>query len=76
MWANNLSPFTPITITNVIEKNQTFLCELVNLKKDGFHHYTKAFNSLTYGFWEPMLKQSDDLITKLADDMKLTIRGK
>lgn len=75
MWTQTV-PMVPLTITDLIAKQQTFLCEFVDLKRNGYHHYTKALDTLTGGFWGPILKQSDGHITKLADDMKLTIRGK
>jgi hypothetical protein len=65
-----------MTITDLVAKQNTFLCEFVDLKRNGFHHYTKALDALTGGFWGPVLRNADDAITKLADDMKLTIRGK
>ena len=68
--------FTMPTITDVVNKNQQFLCEFVNLKQNGFHHYTKALNELTGGFWKPVLDQANQQIDKLADDMKLTIKFK
>ena len=66
----------PITITDVSDRYQTFLCEFVDLKKNGYHHYTKAYNNLTYGFWEPWLKDSDTHITNFADHLKLAIKLK
>ena len=64
------------TITDVVEKNQQFLCEFVNLKRNGFHHFSKAVNELTAGFWKPMLDQADQQVTNLADSMKLCIKLK
>ena len=64
------------TITDVTNKNQQFLCEFVNLKQNGWHHYSKALNDLTYGFWKPVLDQADDQVDKLADHMKLCVKLK
>jgi len=69
-------PLTMPTITDVVEKNQQFLCEFVNLKRNGFHHYTKALNNATYGFWKPVLDQADQQVTNLADHMKMCIKLK
>ena len=73
----NMYNYPPMpTITDVISKGQQFCCEFVDLKRNGFHHYTKALNNMTGGFWKPMLDQSDKQIADLADSMKLTIRLK
>ena len=69
-------PLNMPTITDVVEKNQQFLCEFVNLKRNGFHHFSKAVNELTAGFWKPMLDQADQQVTNLADSMKLCIKLK
>jgi len=71
-----LPQYTPITITDVIEKNQQFVCEFINLKRNGFLHYTKALNELTYGFWSPTLKDADEYVKNLAENMKLVARFK
>ncbi len=64
------------TINDVIEKNQQFLCEFVNLKRDGFLHYTKALDNYTCFFWSPWLRDADTHIKNTAENMKLLIRGK
>lgn len=69
-----LPQYTPITITDVTKRNQQFLCEFVDLKRNGFHHYTKALNDLTYGFWSPVLKQQDKDISLFADTLKTFIK--
>ncbi|NBP01943.1 MAG: hypothetical protein EBU90_17740 [Proteobacteria bacterium] len=66
----------PITITDVVGRYQTFLCEFVDLKKNGYHHYTKACDNLTYGFWGPWLRDSDTYVTNFADYLKLAIKLK
>lgn len=72
-WLQNYPTYT---INDVVGKYQTFLCEFVDLKRNGYHHYTKALNNLTYGFWNPWLLESDNQITKLAENMKSNIRLK
>ena len=69
-------PLTMPTITDVVERNQQFLCEFVNIKRNGFHHFSKAVNDLTHGFWKPVLDQADQQVTNLADHMKLCIKLK
>jgi hypothetical protein len=69
-------PLSTPTITDVIEKNQQFLCEFVDLKRNGFLHYTKALNNYTYFFWSPWLNDADNYVKNLADNLKLTIRMK
>ena len=75
MW-NTYMPSLPININMVLEKNQDFMCEMVNLKRDGWLHYTKALNNLTYDFWKPLTEKADQQIENLAESMKLTIRLK
>jgi hypothetical protein len=67
--------FTP-TINDVVAKGQHFLCEFVELKRNGYHHYTRALNDLTVGFWRPWLDESDKAVDQLADNMKLAIKFK
>lgn len=74
-WGQN-SQYSPITITDVVNRHKTFLCEFVDLKRNGWLHYSKALNTLTYGFWNPMLEESDKYIENLAEDMKKNIREK
>lgn len=63
-------------INTVIEKHQTFLCEFVELKRNGFHHYTRALDNLTYMFWQPWLLEQEKAIDQLADQMKQLIKVK
>lgn len=65
-----------ITINDLVEKNQQFLCEFVNLKRDGFLHYTKALNNYTYFFWSPWLSDADTAVKNLAEHMKMCIKMK
>jgi hypothetical protein len=69
-------PIPVFNIETVIEKQQTFLCEFVNLKRNGFHHYTKALNNLTYDFWKPWLDDADKNVSNYAEALKTTIRNK
>lgn len=71
-----LPQYPSFTINDVIEKNQQFLCDFINLKREGFLSYTKALNNCTYGFWSPWLKEADQSIINLADHMKLCVRFK
>jgi hypothetical protein len=66
----------PYKIDNAVKDSQTFFCEMVDLKRNGYLHLTKALNNLTYGFWRPWLDETDKYIENLAEDMKLTIRNK
>lgn len=66
----------PYTINDVMGKHTTFLCEFVDLKRNGYHHFTKAYNNLTYGFWSPWLKQSDTYVSNFAEHLKLTLKLK
>lgn len=63
-------------INTVIEKQQTFLCEFVDLKRNGWNHYSKALNNLTYDFYKPWLDEADKQVSNLADSMKLVIKLK
>lgn len=63
-------------INTVIEKQQTFLCEFVDIKRNGWNHYSKALNNLTYEFWKPWLDEADKQVSNLADNMKLVIKLK
>lgn len=74
-WVPNLQQ-SPITINDVVDRHKTFLCEFVDLKRNGWFHYSKALNTLTYGFWDPWLKESDKYIENLAEGMKTVIRTK
>lgn len=67
--------YTP-TITDVVNKNQLFWCEFVDLKRNGFHHYTRALNELTNGFWRPWLNEADTHVSNFADNLKLCIKNK
>lgn len=67
---------SPINIDDVAQKHKTFLCEFVDLKRNGWFHYSKALNALTSGFWSPVLEKSDKYIEQLAEEMKTSIRGK
>jgi hypothetical protein len=64
------------TIENSIEKQRKFYCEFIDLKRNGYHHYTRALNDLSYGYWKPILIKTDDYVTKLADNMKAAINTK
>lgn len=73
----HLMPQYPtITINDVVEKNQQFLCDFINLKREGFLSYTKALNNYTNNFWSPWLKEADQYVINLADHMKLCVRFK
>ena len=61
-------------IDTVTKQQQTFLCEFVDIKRNGFRHYVKALNNLTYNFWAPTLAQQEKSIDELAESMKFAIR--
>ena len=71
-----LPQYTPVTITDVTERNQQFLCEFVDLKRNGFRHYANALDNLTYYFWSPVLKEQIKTIDNFAETLKLTIKLK
>lgn len=69
--------FQPVfNINTVIANQQTFLCEFIDIKRNGWLHYSKALNNLTYNFWKPWLDEVDTYVNNLAEHMKLTIRLK
>lgn len=73
----HLQPQYPsFTINDLIEKNQQFLCDFINLKREGFLSYSKALNIYTYGFWSPWLKEADQSVINLAEHMKLCVKFK
>jgi hypothetical protein len=63
-------------INTITEKQQTFLCEFVDIKRNGWMHYSKALNNMTGDFWKPWLDETDKQINNLAESMKLAIRLK
>lgn len=69
-------PYPLITIDDVVSKNQQFVCEFIELKRNGFHHFTRALNDLTYHFWSPWLHQADKNIDQLAENMKSAVKVK
>ena len=75
-WNAQSFPSFPYTINDVTDKYTTFLCEFVDLKRNGYHHFTKAYDNLTYGFWAPWLRNSDTYVSNLADHLKLTLKLK
>lgn len=66
----------PITITDVTNRYVTFVCEFIDLKRNGYHHYTKAYDNLTYGFWGPWLRESDKTVSNFAEHLKLVAKLK
>jgi hypothetical protein len=72
-----LHNFQPVfNINTVITNQQTFLCEFVDIKRNGWLHYSKAVNNMTGNFWKPWLDDADTYVNNLAEHMKLTIRLK
>jgi hypothetical protein len=72
-----LHNFQPVfNINTVITNQQTFLCEFVDIKRNGWLHYSKALNNMTGNFWKPWLDDADTYVNNLAEHMKLTIRLK
>jgi hypothetical protein len=72
MWWNQ-----PLEVPNIktsIEKQQKFLCEFVDLKRNGWRHYSTALNDLTYNFYRPLLDRADAQVTDLAENLKTLIR--
>ncbi len=75
LWSQNYMPYS-YTINDVTDKYATFLCEFVDLKRNGYLHYTKAVDNLTYGFWGPWLRESDKVVSNFAEHLKLVIKLK
>lgn len=65
-----------LNINTLIQKQQTFICEFVDIKRNGWLHYSKAVNNMTGNFWKPWLDDADTYVNNLAEHMKLTIRLK
>lgn len=74
MWSNFMP--APINVNTIIEKNQTFLCEMVDIKRNGYRHFCTAFNDLTYNFWSPWVEDSKRYIDNFAEHLKLNIKLK
>jgi hypothetical protein len=73
MWHQ---PFEIPNINTSIEKQQKFFCELVDLKHNGWRHYSRAFNELTYNYYKPVMTKFDAQVEELAESMKTAIRKK
>jgi hypothetical protein len=73
MW---YQPFEIPNINTSIEKYQKFLCEFVDLKRNGWRHYSTAFNELTYNYYKPVMNKFDTQVEVLAENMKSAIREK
>lgn len=74
MWAEH--PANVVNIRTVIEKQQQFLCDFVDIKAEGWRKFSRSFNNLTYGFWAPCTIPMDKAVEQLAESMKLTIKFK
>lgn len=61
-------------IETATKQQQSFLCEFVDIKRNGFRHYVKALNNLTYNFYAPMLEKQEKAVDELAETMKFAIR--
>ena len=69
----------PLELPNIntsIEKQQKFLCEFVDIKRNGWRHYSTAFNDLTYNYYKPLMTKLDTQVEELAENMKTAIRTK
>jgi len=73
---HQLPQYTSVTITQVVESNQQFFCEFVDIKRNGFRHYVKALNNLTNGFWSPVLKDQEKFVDNFAEELKAVIKLK
>lgn len=63
------------TIKTAMDGQQTFLCEFVDIKRNGWLHYSKALNNLTHNYYRPMLDKMDAQVEELAETMKKNIRS-
>jgi hypothetical protein len=61
-------------IKTSVEKQQKFLCEFVDIKRNGWRHYSTALNDLTYEFYRPLLKRLDQQVEDFAENLKTAIR--
>lgn len=71
--------YQPPEIPNIktsLEKQQKFLCEFVDLKRNGWRHYSTAFNELTYNYYKPVMNKLDEQVDELAKNMKAVIQHK
>lgn len=73
MW---YQPFELPNINTSIEKQQKFLCEFVDIKRNGWRHYSTAFNELTYNYYKPLMNKLDAQVEDLAKNMKEIINHK
>jgi len=62
-------------INTSIEKHQKFLCEFVEIKRNGWMHYTRAYNEMTYDFWKPWTERQDAFVNDLAENLKSFIKA-
>lgn len=73
MWHQ---PFEMPSIKTSIEKQQKFLCEFVDIKRNGWRHYSNALNELTYNYYKPLMNKLDEQVEELAKNMKAVIQHK
>lgn len=69
-------PFEVPNVKTNTEKYQKFLCEFVDIKRNGWRHYSIAFNDLTYNYYKPVMDKFDQQVEDLAKTMKSVIREK
>jgi len=67
----------PVDVPNIktcSEKQQKFFCEFVDIKRNGWRHYSTALNELTYDFYRPLMKRLDQQVEDFAENLKTAIR--
>jgi hypothetical protein len=72
MWWQPM--FEAPNIKTCVEKQQKFFCEFVDIKRNGWRHYSTALNELNHGFYGPLLKRMDQQVDDFAEVLKTVIR--
>ena len=63
-------------ISEVIKKNQDFVCEFIDIKTNGFHQFALSLDKLTYSFWKPLLNLMEENVNNFGIAYKNTVRLK
>lgn len=61
-------------ISEVVEKNQDFIADFVDIKTNGFDQYCQSLNRLTFNFWKPVLDNMNLSVKDLGMGMKMAIK--
>jgi hypothetical protein len=66
--------YPSFTVTQSFEKYQTFLCDFVEIKRNGFQQFAVSLDKLTYGYYKPLLDQMEKQVNQLAGEMSASIK--